>query len=120
MERFRQRYGIALTKKKLQEIILMLMAWEAVFAFSYLGYIELPAISTTPLHVLVIVSAMMLGPQGSVAVACVFAATSMWVGTYSLSPAGSGIFSLCQRNAPWLHPAGICPGAVRRGSRLAL
>ena len=31
MERFRQRYGIALTKKKLQEIILMLMAWEAVF-----------------------------------------------------------------------------------------
>ena len=29
MERFRQRYGIALTKKKLQEIILMLMAWEA-------------------------------------------------------------------------------------------
>ena len=37
MERFRQRYGIALTKKKLQEIILMLMAWEAVFAFSYIG-----------------------------------------------------------------------------------
>ena len=85
MERFRQRYGIALTKKKLQEIILMLMAWEAVFAFSYLGYIELPAISTTTLHILVIVSAMMLGAQGSVPVACVFAATSMWVGTYSLS-----------------------------------
>lgn len=37
MERFRQRYGIALTKKKLQEIILMLMAWEAVFAFSLSG-----------------------------------------------------------------------------------
>ena len=64
MERFRQRYGIALTKKKLQEIILMLMAWEAVFAFSYLGYIELPAISTTTLHILVIVAAMMLGAQG--------------------------------------------------------
>lgn len=32
MERFRQRYGIALTKKKLQEIILMLMAWEADLA----------------------------------------------------------------------------------------
>ena len=57
MERFRQRYGIALTKKKLQEIILMLMALEAVFAFSYLGYIELPAISTTTLHILVIVAA---------------------------------------------------------------
>lgn len=64
MERFRQRYGIALTKKKLQEIILMLMAWEAVFAFSYLGYIELPAISTTTLHILVIVAAMMLGARG--------------------------------------------------------
>ena len=30
-------------EKKLQEIILMLMAWEAVFGlFLYLGYIELP------------------------------------------------------------------------------
>ncbi len=85
MERFRQRYGIALTKKKLQEIILMLMAWEAVFAFSYLGYIELPAISTTTLHILVIVAAMMLGAQGSVPVVCVFVITSMWIGTYSLS-----------------------------------
>ena len=65
MERFRQRYGIALTKKKLQEIILMLMAWEAVFAFSYLGYIELPVVSTTTLHILVIVAAMMLGAEGS-------------------------------------------------------
>ena len=86
MERFRQRYGIALTKKKLQEIILMLMAWEAVFAFSYLGYIELPVVSTTTLHILVIVAAMMLGAEGSVPVVCVFAATSMWVGSYSLSP----------------------------------
>ena len=86
MERFRQRYGVALTKKKLQEIILMLMAWEAVFAFSYLGYIELPVVSTTTLHILVIVAAMMLGAEGSVPVACVFAATSMWVGSYSLSP----------------------------------
>ena len=85
MERFRQRYGIALTKKKLQEIILMLMAWEAVFAFSYLGYIELPAISTTTLHILVIVAAMMLGAQGSVPMVCVFVVTSMWIGTYSLS-----------------------------------
>ena len=85
MERFQQRYGIALTKKKLQEIILMLMAWEAVFAFSYLGYIELPAISTTTLHILVIVAAMMLGAQGSVPVVCVFVVTSMWIGTYSLS-----------------------------------
>ena len=98
MERFRQRYGLALTKKKLQEIILMLMAGEAVFAFSYLGYIELPAISTTTLHILVIVAAMMLGTQGSVPVVCVFVVTSMWIGTYSqsqldriFSPFASGI-----------------------------
>ena len=83
MERFRQRYGIALTKKKVQEIILVLMAWEAVFAFSYLGYIELPVVSTTTLHILVIVAAMMLGAEGSVPVVCVFAATSMWIGSYT-------------------------------------
>ena len=81
MERFQQVYGISLTKKKLWEIIRMLMALEAVFAFSYLGYIELPRISTTTQHVLVIVAAMMLGARGSVAVALVFAATSMWIGT---------------------------------------
>ena len=83
MERFRQRYGIALTKKKVQEIILVLMAWEVVFAFSYLGYIELPAVSTTTLHILVIVAAMILGAEGSVPVVCVFAATSMWIGSYT-------------------------------------
>ena len=85
MERFQQVYGISLTKKKLWEIIRMLMALEAVFAFSYLGYIELPRISTTTQHVLVIVAAMMLGARGSVAVALVFAATSMWIGTYTAS-----------------------------------
>ena len=83
MERFRQRYGIALMKKKVQEIILVLMAWEVVFAFSYLGYIELPVVSTTTLHILVIVAAMMLGAEGSVPVVCVFAATSMWIGSYT-------------------------------------
>ena len=103
MERFRQRYGIALTKKKVQEIILVLMAWEAVFAFSYLGYIELPAISTTTLHILVIVAAMILGAEGSVPVVCVFAATSMWIGSYT--PA---------------QDAGVCQSAVCGGSRLAL
>lgn len=36
-------------------------------------------------HILVIVAAMMLGAQGSVPVVCVFAVTSMWIGTYSLS-----------------------------------
>lgn len=75
MERFRQRYGIALTKKKLQEIILMLMALEAVFAFSCLGYIELPAISTTTLHILVIVAAWSVTKVGTLSISsgCAFA-----------------------------------------------
>jgi GGDEF domain-containing protein len=75
MERFRQRYGIALTKKKLQEIILMLMALEAVLAFSYLGYIELPAISTTTLHILVIVAAWSGTKVGTLSISsgCAFA-----------------------------------------------
>lgn len=115
MERFRQRYGIALTKKKLQEIILMLMAWEAVFAFSYLGYIELPAISTTTLHILVIVAAMMLGAQGSVPVVCVFVVTSMWIGTYSLSQLDRYFLPL-PAECPLDHNAGICPRAVCGGS----
>lgn len=120
MERFRQRYGIALTKKKLQEIILMLMAWEAVFAFSYLGYIELPAISTTTLHILVIVAAMMLGGTGECAGGMRFCCHVHVDRHLQPVPARPGIFSLCQRNAPWIHNAGICPRAVCGGSRLAL
>ena len=43
MERFRQRYGIALTKKKLQEIILMLMAAEEIVE-GKVGYVRSEAI----------------------------------------------------------------------------
>ncbi len=83
MKRFEKLYGVSLTGKKLRQMVWMLIGLEAVFAFSYLGYIELPNVSTTTLHVLVIVAAMALGWRGSVPVACVFAATSMWVGSYS-------------------------------------
>ena len=62
----------------MRQMVWMLIGLEAIFAFSYLGYIELPNVSTTTLHVLVIVAAMALGWRGSVPVACVFAATSMW------------------------------------------
>lgn len=85
MKRFYQLYGVALNKKKLQEIISMLMALEAIFAFSYLGYIDFPAVSTTTLHVLVIVAAMILGAEGSVPVVCVFSLTSMWIASYATS-----------------------------------
>lgn len=83
MKRFNQLYGVALTKRKTHEIVFALMALEAVFAFSYLGYIEFPLVSTTTLHILVIVAAMIFGIEGSVPVVCVFALTSMWIGSFS-------------------------------------
>ena len=86
MRRFEKLYGVTLTTTKQKEIILILMALEAIFAFSYLGYIELDVVSTTTLHILVIVGAMTLGISASVPVALVFALSSMWIGTYSTAP----------------------------------
>ena len=99
MKRFRQLYKVALTAKKEQEIVFVLMALEAIFAFSYLGYIELPMVSTTTLHVLVIVAAMILGVEGSVPVVCVFALTSMWIATYA-EPSLDQMFSPFISGAP--------------------
>ena len=72
MRRFEKLYGVTLTTTKQKEIVLILMALEAIFAFSYLGYIELDVVSTTTLHILVIVGAMTLGISASVPVALVF------------------------------------------------
>lgn len=83
MNRFQTLYGVALTKRKKREIVLVLMALEAIFAFSYLGYIEFPMISSTTLHILVIVAAMVLGIEGSVPVMCVFALTSIWLASFA-------------------------------------
>ena len=55
--------------------------FETVFAFSYLGYIQYWNVSTTSIHVLVIVAAMILGARGSIPVVCVFVGSSMWIGT---------------------------------------
>ena len=86
MRRFEKLYGVTLTTTKQKEIVLILMALEAIFAFSYLGYIELDVVSTTTLHILVIVGAMTLGISASIPVALVFALSSMWIGTYSTAP----------------------------------
>lgn len=83
MNRFQTLYGVALTKKKKREIVLVLMALEAIFAFSYLGYIEFSMISSTTLHILVIVAAMIFGIEGSVPVMCVFALTSIWLASFA-------------------------------------
>ena len=79
MKRFEKLYGVTLTKSKQREIILILMALEAIFAFSYLGYVELDVVSTSTLHILVIVGAMTLGISASVPIALVFALSSMWI-----------------------------------------
>ena len=83
MNRFQTLYGIALTKKKKREIVLVLMALEAIFAFSYLGYIDFSMISSTTLHILVIVASMIFGIEGSVPVMCVFALTSIWLASFA-------------------------------------
>ena len=85
MNRFQILYGVTLTKRKKREIVLVLMALEAIFAFSYLGYIEFPMISSTTLHILVIVAAMVFGIEGSVPVMCVFALTSIWIASFATS-----------------------------------
>lgn len=83
MNRFQTLYGVALTKKKKREIVLVLMALEAIFAFSYLGYIDFSMISSTTLHILVIVASMIFGIEGSVPVMCVFALTSIWLASFA-------------------------------------
>lgn len=83
MKRFEQLYGVTLTKEKVREILFVMMALEAIFAFSYFGYPEFSAVSTTTLHILVIVAAMTLGIEGSVPVVCVFALTSIWNASYA-------------------------------------
>ena len=68
MNRFQTLYGVALTKKKKREIVLVLMALETIFAFSYLGYIDF---------------SMIFGIEGSVPVMCVFALTSIWLASFA-------------------------------------
>lgn len=125
MERFRQRYGIALTKKKLQEIILMLMALEAVFAFSYLGYIELPAISTTTLHILVIVAAWSGTKVGTLSISsgCAFAGDHPDFSVEQLTQAADlSMYARKQeyyraRNCPLAHPSLVGTGCVHKKAR---
>ena len=73
MTRFEQLYGIPLAKRRRMEILIALMALEIIFAFSYLGFIIIPPISITTMHLLVMIAAMILGTRESVAVSLVFA-----------------------------------------------
>lgn len=91
--RFEKLYGIALSRQMKTEILLMLMSIELILAFSYLGYIIIPPISLTTMHILVIVAAMILGTAEGVAVALIFALTSMWQATVTGVQYGDLIFS---------------------------
>lgn len=86
MNRFKELYGITLTKRMAHEIVFVLMALETIFAFSYLGYIDFFTISSNTLHILIIAAAMIMGARGSVAVALTFVFTAMWIGSYSDLP----------------------------------
>ena len=100
MTRFEQLYGIALTKRRRTELMIALMALEVVFAFSYLGFIILPPISITTMHLLALFAAMVLGTKESVAVAMIFALTSMWQATVSGVQYSDVIFSPSRSGMP--------------------
>ena len=100
MTRFEQLYGIPLAKRRRTEILIALMALEIIFAFSYLGFIIIPPISITTMHLLVMIAAMILGTRESVAVSLVFALTSMWQAGVSGVQYSDLIFSPIQSGEP--------------------
>ena len=91
--RFEQLYGITLNKQVRIEILLIMMSLELILAFSYLGFIIVPPISLTTMHILVIVASMILGTKEGIAVAMIFALTSMWQATVIGVQYGDLIFS---------------------------
>ena len=100
MTHFEQLYGIPLTKRRGTEITIALMALEVIFAFSYLGFIIIPPISITTMHLLVLIAAMVLGTKESVAVSMVFALTSIWQAGVSGVQYSDIIFSPFDSGAP--------------------
>ena len=56
----------------------ILVACEFVLSFSFLGYINIPPISITTLHILVLVAALYLGKSAGALVGLAFGLSSMW------------------------------------------
>lgn len=98
--RFEQLYGITLNKQVRAEILMILMSLEVILAFSYLGFIIVPPISLTTMHILVIIASMILGTKEGIAVAMIFALTSMWQATVTGVQYGDLIFSPFRSGAP--------------------
>lgn len=90
---FKNAYGTELTTRRHIELLLMLLCLELIVAFSSFGYINISPISMTTLHILVIVAAMYFGPWDAMAVAIVFAGTSIWTASVKSYEYGDIIFS---------------------------
>ena len=95
MTRFEQLYGVALSPRKSRELLVLLLATETLLAFSYLGFIVVPPISLTTMHILVIVAALILGTRASLSVCTVFILTAVWKATVTAVQYNDLIFS------PW-------------------
>lgn len=79
----------------------ILVALEILFAFSYVGYIPLPNISITTMHIMVIVAAMVLGPFEGGVVGLIFGLTSIWKAEVSGTLYTDIIFSPFRSGNPW-------------------
>ena len=102
MPRFERLYGITLSPTKAREIFLILIAAEAFLAFSYLGFIIVPPVSITTMHILVIAAALVLGVKASLAVALIFILSSVWQATISAVQYTDLIFSPFKSDEPLL------------------
>lgn len=72
---------------------IILLALEIVLAFSSLGYIVIPPISVTSVHIPVLLCAMLFGPVEGAVSGLVFGLTSMWKASVTATAYSDIIFS---------------------------
>ena len=102
MTRFERLYGVTLSPRKTREMLVLLMSAEALLAFSYLGFIVVPPVSLTTMHILVIAAALILGTRASLAVCSVFILTAVWKATVTALQYNDLIFSPWRSGEPLL------------------
>lgn len=87
--------GASLPFRQWISFVLIFINLELVLAFSSLGYIAMPPISITTLHVPVIIAAMSLGPVAGGLVGFAFGISSMWQAT------AAGFLPIDMMFSPW-------------------
>ena len=100
MTRYEQLYGVPIPPRRHREMLWLMISIEVVFAFSYLGFIVIPPISVTTVHILVLIAAMLLGTADGVVVSVIFALTSIWQATVSSAQYSDIIFSPLRSGMP--------------------